>query len=75
MLGRAHVMFEDDVDEELVELMRNTRLSEHFRQLGRDLEISEPKIPEDIYKSYLENINAGKLFLSLLSIRGICIQN
>jgi hypothetical protein len=34
--------------------MSNARLSENFLALARDLDIMEPKVPEDIYKSHLE---------------------
>lgn len=44
-----------DIDEEevtnLVGIMSNTRLSESFLKLARDLDIMEPKLPEDVYKS------------------------
>ena len=39
--------------------MNNTRLSEYFHALGKDLDIMAPKIPEDIYKSHLENVRSG----------------
>lgn len=34
--------------------MNNSRLSQNFLNLARELDIMEPKIPEDIYKSHLE---------------------
>lgn len=34
--------------------MNNSRLSENYLALARDLDIMEPKVPEDIYKSHLE---------------------
>jgi 26S proteasome regulatory subunit N1 len=39
--------------------LNNTRLSELFIALGRDLDVVEAKTPEDIYKSHLENIRSG----------------
>lgn len=39
--------------ETLKEIMSNGRLSEFFLSLARDLDVMEPKTPEDIYKSHL----------------------
>ncbi|TGZ62503.1 hypothetical protein CRM22_007403, partial [Opisthorchis felineus] len=47
LLGRQGVVLPDDensVDEELTEMLWNTRLSEHFLALGRELDIMEPKV-------------------------------
>ncbi len=30
-----------------------SKLSEHFLALARDLDVLEPKVPEDVYKSHL----------------------
>lgn len=53
MLGRQHVFFEDedDMDTDLVDIISNSNLSQHFLTLGQDLDIMEPKTPEDVYKS------------------------
>jgi len=55
ILGRQQVFFElaDDYSE-LMDLMRNSSLNTHFINLARELDILEPKVPEDIYKSHLE---------------------
>ena len=45
----------DSVDEEIAECLDNARLSEHFLALGKELNILDPKTPDDIYKSHLEN--------------------
>lgn len=44
---------EDDL--ELVECLSNTKLPDHFKALAKELNILEPKMPEDIYKSHLES--------------------
>ncbi|KAJ2726128.1 proteasome regulatory particle base subunit [Coemansia sp. Benny D115] len=44
-------------DEELLACMNNTGLSKSYLSLARDLELLEPKSPEDIYKLHLENTN------------------
>jgi len=43
----------DTADDELVELLGNTKRSQYFGLLAADLDIKEPKLPEDIYKSHL----------------------
>ncbi|KAJ2259323.1 proteasome regulatory particle base subunit, partial [Coemansia sp. RSA 451] len=48
----------DDDDEELKACMNNTNLSKNYLNLARDLELLDPKTPEDIYKSHLENTRA-----------------
>ena len=45
-------------DEKVTEILNNTNLSEHFLHLAKELEILEPKVPEDIYKSHLENVRS-----------------
>lgn len=37
-----------------VEALRNTRASEYFKTAITDLSLTEPRVPEDIYKSHLE---------------------
>lgn len=61
MLGRQQIHLElsdtaecsDDRDD-LVEIMSNAQLNNHFLNLARELDIMEPKTPEDIYKTHLE---------------------
>ncbi|KAJ9170913.1 hypothetical protein P3X46_018975 [Hevea brasiliensis] len=44
----------DDEDREaLQEIINNTKLSEGYLTLARDIEVMEPKSPEDIYKAHL----------------------
>ncbi|KAK2153920.1 hypothetical protein LSH36_281g04017 [Paralvinella palmiformis] len=58
MLGRQQIFLELDEDmddyDELVEIICNVQLNNHFLALGRELDIMDPKVPEDIYKSHLE---------------------
>ncbi|KAL1955154.1 hypothetical protein VTO42DRAFT_8969 [Malbranchea cinnamomea] len=52
--------FEDEEDEQLMECLNNAQLSNHFRLLAKELNNTEPKMPEDIYKTHLEtNRGAG----------------
>jgi 26S proteasome regulatory subunit N1 len=58
LLGRQQIYWElddkvEDADE-LKEIMNNSKLSQNFLNLARELDIMEAKIPEDIYKSHLE---------------------
>lgn len=60
LLGRHRVNYEvdeseieDDDVEKLNELIGNENLSEQFLKLAQDLDVMDPKTPEDIYKSHL----------------------
>ncbi|XP_064476631.1 26S proteasome non-ATPase regulatory subunit 2-like [Ornithodoros turicata] len=59
MLGRQQIFLEQDdkIDnyEDLAEIVSNTSINDHFMALARELDIMEPKTPEDIYKSHLDN--------------------
>jgi len=52
VLGDDAGIDEDEV-EQLQEIANNARLSDHFLALVRDLEVTEAKTPEDIYKTHL----------------------
>eukprot|EP00934_Nitzschia_sp_Nitz4_P005542 Nitzschia sp. Nitz4//scaffold121_size67750//27128//30079//NITZ4_006066-RA/size67750-augustus-gene-0.128-mRNA-1//-1//CDS//3329534345//5532//frame0 len=56
LLGRHRINYEvvdDDLEDELNELIGNEKLSEHFLRVAQDLDVLDPKTPEDIYKSHL----------------------
>lgn len=56
LLGRHRVNFEvedDPAEEELNGLIGNEKLSEQFLKVAQDLDVLDPKTPEDIYKSHL----------------------
>uniref|UniRef100_A0A3Q3KMI0 26S proteasome non-ATPase regulatory subunit 2 n=1 Tax=Monopterus albus TaxID=43700 RepID=A0A3Q3KMI0_MONAL len=59
MLGRHGMFLElnEDVEdyEDLTEIMSNVQLNSNFLALARELDIMEPKVPDDIYKTHLEN--------------------
>jgi 26S proteasome regulatory subunit N1 len=48
-------------DEEIVECLGNVKLPDHFKALGKELNILEPKTTEDIYKSHLESSRVAAL--------------
>lgn len=54
-LARANVLLGEDVEpnDELREVMSNRKRTDHFKHLGKDLDVMEPKVPEDIYKTHL----------------------
>jgi len=55
LLGRHQMFVEDqNLPEHIAELNNNTHLSRYFHALARELEIMEPKTPEGIYKTHLE---------------------
>ena len=46
---------EDAAEEEVLkELIANKKLNDSFLRLARELDILEPKTPDDIYKTHLE---------------------
>lgn len=48
---------EDEERDALQDIINNTKLSEGYLTLARDIEVMEPKSPEDIYKvNYLEHL-------------------
>ena len=53
MLGRQRNPFET-TDEELYKIISNEKLHEHFKGLARDLDVLEPKHPDSIFKTHLE---------------------
>jgi 26S proteasome regulatory subunit N1 len=60
LLGRHRVNYtveEDEIEDEdvdkLNEIIGNENLSEQFLKLATDLDVMDPKTPEDIYKSHL----------------------
>ncbi|CAK4086503.1 unnamed protein product [Aphanomyces euteiches] len=53
LLGRQRFCFEDEHPDSVNDQISNTELSDKFLSLARDLDVLEPKTPEDIYKSHL----------------------
>ena len=62
ILAREGIFLEEEEknikDNELLEIMRNYKQSEYFRILAKNLELLEPKHPEDVFKSHLEDKKA-----------------
>lgn len=54
-LGRAGILLDEEIedDEDLRAAMSNRKLCQQFVHLAKDLDVLEPKTPEDIYKTHL----------------------
>lgn len=63
LVARQQIWLEaaDDDGEELTDCLSNTKLPDHFKSLAKELNILEPKMPDDIYKSHLENTRVAGL--------------
>lgn len=46
----------EELPEDIVECLSNSRLSTQFKEFGKELGVLEPKSLEDVYKSHLENV-------------------
>lgn len=58
LIARQRIVLDpptDSEDPEISECLSNLKLSEHFKSLGKELNILDPKTTEDIYKSHLES--------------------
>ncbi|KAF2829320.1 26S proteasome non-ATPase-like protein regulatory subunit 2 [Ophiobolus disseminans] len=63
LIARQRIWYDvsDDDDPELQECINNTRLPDHFKALGKELNILDPKTPDDIYKTHLESSRTAGL--------------
>ena len=69
LLGRHQVFIEDDkLSDGITDLNNSMHLSRFFRSLARELEIMEPKTPEGIYKTHLEQSRKLLKFYNKLTI-------
>uniref|UniRef100_A0A1B6D744 26S proteasome non-ATPase regulatory subunit 2 n=2 Tax=Clastoptera arizonana TaxID=38151 RepID=A0A1B6D744_9HEMI len=61
MAGRQQlqITINDEIEDknELDDIINNILISSNFHNLARELDIVEPKMPDDVYKMWLENIN------------------
>jgi 26S proteasome regulatory subunit N1 len=60
LVARQRISFDIDTnysedDQKVAECAGNIHLPNHFKTLAKELNILEPKIPEDIYKTHLES--------------------
>ncbi|KAF2083439.1 26S proteasome non-ATPase-like protein regulatory subunit 2 [Saccharata proteae CBS 121410] len=65
LVARQRIHFDlpesDEEDSDLAECLNNTRLPDHFKALGKELNILDPKTPDDIYKTHLESSRTAGL--------------
>ena len=47
--------FGNNLNDELNDIMANIKLTDYYKRLAKTLEINDPKHPEDIFKSHLED--------------------
>uniref|UniRef100_A0A183ETX0 RPN1_RPN2_N domain-containing protein n=1 Tax=Gongylonema pulchrum TaxID=637853 RepID=A0A183ETX0_9BILA len=69
LLGRHQIFLDLEgvpKAEKLIELNSNTHLHTYFHSLARELDIMEPKTPEAIYKSHLEQSHALEFYNGLM---------
>jgi 26S proteasome regulatory subunit N1 len=52
---------DQDDDPILAECLNNTKLPDHFKSLGKELNILDPKSTQDIYKTHLESSRSASL--------------
>jgi len=48
------------IDGEVMEILRNYKQSDYYKALAKSLELLEPKHPEDVFKSHLEDKKGNK---------------
>ncbi|KAF1948382.1 26S proteasome non-ATPase-like protein regulatory subunit 2 [Byssothecium circinans] len=63
LIARQRIWFDvsEDEDSELQECLSNSRLSDYFMALGKELNVLDPKTPDDIYKTHLESTRTANL--------------
>ncbi|KAF2645519.1 26S proteasome non-ATPase-like protein regulatory subunit 2 [Massarina eburnea CBS 473.64] len=63
LIARQRIWFDvsEDEDSELQECLSNSRLSDYFKALGKELNVLDPKTPDDIYKTHLESSRTAGL--------------
>ena len=62
MLGRQRNPYESQ-DDEINQIISQEKLSEYYKQLARDLDQMEPKHPDNIFKTHLEERKVGEAHL------------
>ena len=61
------VNFQDELLEDLLECLSNSKLSAHFKEFGKEVGLADAKSLEDVYKSHLENTSEWALSSYLFS--------
>jgi|EP00670_Eutreptiella_braarudii_P001357 26S proteasome regulatory subunit N1 len=66
-LGRQRIFLDPTGDDELDEIIGNAKLSEFFLYTARDLNSMDPKTPEQIYKTHLQDQRTTTLSANISS--------
>ena len=63
LLARQQIWLDppENAEEDLTDCLCNIKLPYHFKSLAKELNILEPKMPDDIYKSHLESSRTAGL--------------
>ncbi|EOD43556.1 Proteasome/cyclosome regulatory subunit [Neofusicoccum parvum] len=64
LIARQRIVLDlpdEEEDGELAECLNNTRLADQFKVLAKELNILDPKTPDDIYKTHLESSRTAGL--------------
>lgn len=66
LLGRQRTTIDlsdeaQEEDDQLADCLNNTQLPAQFKYLGKELNIMDPKTPEDVYKTHLESSRTAGL--------------
>lgn len=56
---------EVEFESDLQDCLYNTKLSQHFRDFGKEVGVEDAKSLEDVYKSHLENTRTNSLIMCL----------
>ena len=64
------VNFQDELPEDLLKCLSNSKLSMHFKEFGKEVGMADAKSLEDVYKSHLENTSEWGLSSYLFSADG-----
>ena len=67
LLARQLIVFEDEMDEELVEIATNTQLFSRFIDVSKRLQKIKPKTPDDVLQTQSDLGNRGDKNLSLIA--------
>lgn len=67
MIGRQRLWLPLDVDEEVGQCLTNTKLSEYFRYLAKELNLDPPRSPEDVFR--IDSMMRGDL--ASIFVRGL----
>jgi hypothetical protein len=73
--GDAEIATEEELSDDLLECLYNTKLSTHFRDFGKELGVADAKSLEDIYKSHLENTRKLPLWFNCFLCSPFPIQD